>query len=292
MRSPSPDFAADGCNFAPRTRTHKRFVMNAFTVKEASDRISPDPATHRRNALPGATPSGEVLAEDVRCRSTSAMGDNSRWTDAVRAADVNGCDRRQARDPSRPGDGYAQPANATTAPLAPRDSSPHHETGAADSGRRPDYVIRVEDTDAGEQGLRSAMWRDAMRNVRPRGEDLQSGLAVGRGTTLGAPSRSVFVSARLRAGAGASDRRESPPSACLGDELVDVDQCDAGPQRRSNSLVQTPSTLGASIRAAGDGRIRARHRPRDPAVLTRSGSPPRADATCDHRAAESRWSLR
>jgi molybdopterin molybdotransferase len=110
-------------------------------------------------------------------------------------------------------------------------------------------VIRVEDTDAGITRVEIRDSRDAGRNVRPRGEDLQVGaLAVASGEVLGPAQIGVLASV----GAATITVHRRPRVAVLssGDELVDVDQFEA--VRRGDRIVSSNSyTLIASVRELG-----------------------------------------
>lgn len=149
-----------------------------------------------------------------------------------------------------------------TAPLAP-GSAVRIMTGAP-VPEGADSVIRVEDTDGGEARVAIRDARDAQRNVRPRGEDLQVGsVAVGRGTTLGAAQIGILASV----GCALVPVHRRPRVALLasGDELVDVDQFDA--VRRGDRIVSSNTySLGASIRAAGAEVIELGIVPDDPAA--------------------------
>ena len=179
----------------------------AFSVLEASARILssiralPVESVALRDAL------GRVLAADVVSPIEHPPWDNSSMDGyAVRAADVA----------------------STTLPV----SLPVLETIAA--GQRPtkrvepgtasrimtgapmpegaDSVIRVEDTDAGATRVEIRDARDAGRNVRPRGEDLQIGaLAVAHGEVLGPAQIGVLASV----GAARIDVHRRPRIAVL-----------------------------------------------------------------------------
>jgi molybdopterin molybdotransferase len=88
-----------------------------------------------------------------------------------------------------------------------------------------DSVVRVEDSDGGEERVAIRNARDAGRNVRPRGEDLQRGaVAVAAGTLIGPAQLGVLASV----GAAHVDAFPRPRVGVLssGDELVDVDAFD------------------------------------------------------------------
>jgi molybdopterin molybdotransferase len=114
-----------------------------------------------------------------------------------------------------------------------------------------DTVIRVEDTegagDASSVAIRDS--RDAHRNVRPRGEDLQvGGVAVDGGTIIGPAQLGVLASV----GCVRVPVFRRPRVAVLasGDELVDVDQFDQ--VLRGDRIISSNSyTIGAAVVAAG-----------------------------------------
>jgi molybdopterin molybdotransferase len=112
-----------------------------------------------------------------------------------------------------------------------------------------DSVVRVEDTDAGEERVRVTSDRDAFRNIRPRGEDITSGaVAVRRGEALH-PGHIGFLAAVGRARVSVV-RRPRVAVLASGDELVDVERFDevmAGARVVSSNSY----ALGAAVRAAG-----------------------------------------
>ena len=75
-----------------------------------------------------------------------------------------------------------------------------------------DSVIRVEDTDGGEERVAIRDARDAGRNVRPRGEDLQTGRprrGARHGARPGADRRARLGRRRNRRGSPQTARRDS-----------------------------------------------------------------------------------
>lgn len=115
--------------------------------------------------------------------------------------------------------------------------------------RGADSVIRVEDTDGGESTVRIVGDRDALRNIRPRGEDIGKGdLAVASGSELYPGHIGLLASV------GRADVRvyRRPRVAVLasGDELVDVDRFDevlAG----AKIVTSNSYSLEAAVRQAG-----------------------------------------
>lgn len=218
----------------------------AFSVREASERIlaavTPPPPVEAplREAL------GLVLAEDVVSPIEHPPWDNSSMDGyAVRAIDV----ARAAKDTPivlpvletvRAGQRPTKSVERGTA-IRVMTGAPVPE-GA-------DSVIRVEDTDGGETRVTIRDARDAGRNVRPRGEDLQAGsVAVAGGSVIGPAQYGVLASV------GASTvmvyRRPRVAVLASGDELVDLDRFDE--VRRGDRIVTSNSyTIGASVLAAG-----------------------------------------
>ena len=218
----------------------------AFSVREASERIlaavSPLPAVtvSLRDAL------GLVLAEDVISPIEHPPWDNSSMDGyAVRAADVESASNdvpvslpvletvRAGQRPTRPVERGTAIRVMTGAPVP---------EGA-------DTVIRVEDTDGGETRVTIRDARDAGRNVRPRGEDLQPGtIAVPAGSVIGPAQFGVLASV----GASTVKVHRRPRVAVLasGDELVDLDRFDE--VRRGDRIVTSNSyTIAANVLAAG-----------------------------------------
>ena len=218
----------------------------AFSVREASERIlaavSPLPAVtvSLRDAL------GLVLAEDVVSPIEHPPWDNSSMDGyAVRAADVESASKEvpvslPVLETVRAGQRPTRPIERGTA-IRVMTGAPVPE-GA-------DTVIRVEDTDGGETRVTIRDARDAGRNVRPRGEDLQRGtIAVPAGSVIGPAQFGVLASV----GASTVKVHRRPRVAVLasGDELVDLDRFDE--VRRGDRIVTSNSyTIAANVLAAG-----------------------------------------
>ena len=218
----------------------------ALSVGEASARILAGITPLASERVPLRHALGRVLASDVRSTIALPPWHNSSMDGyAVRAADVAGAsaDRPvvlpvletvaaggRASSPLRPGTAIRI---MTGAPLP---------DGA-------DTVIRVEDTNTAADRVAIRDDRDAGRNVRPRGEDLQPGaVAVAAGTVLGPPHLGVLASV----GAGEVDVHKRPRVAVVttGDELVDVDRFDE--VERGERIVSSNSyTLRAAVQTAG-----------------------------------------
>jgi molybdopterin molybdotransferase len=218
----------------------------AVSVKEASDTIlagiHPLSAEHvpLRNAL------GRVLAEDVYSPIEHPPWDNSSMDGyAVRSADVAGAgDSAPVTLPVLETVAAGQRPSRAVAPM----TAIRVMTGAPVPDGA-DTVIRVEDTDGGEHTVTIRDARDAGRNVRPRGEDLQIGaLAVSRGTVLG-PAH-IGVLAAVGSASVSVHRRPRVAVLASGDELVDVDQFDL--VRAGHRIVSSNTyTISAAARAAG-----------------------------------------
>ena len=218
----------------------------ALSVEEASAQILAvvrplgSESIRLRDAL------GRVLAREVRSPIAHPPWDNSSMDGyAVRAADV--ASASAATPVMLPVAETVRAGERAAAPLKP-GSAIRVMTGAP-IPKGADSVIRVEDTDAGEDRVAIRDARDARRNVRPRGEDFEVGdVAVGAGAALGPAQLGVLASV----GAATIEVYRRPRVAILtsGDELVDVDQFDA--VRRGDRIVSSNSyTLRAAATAAG-----------------------------------------
>jgi molybdopterin molybdotransferase len=159
---------------------------------------------------------GRVLAHDVRSPVTLPPWDNAGMDGyALRASDlaqinaalpVSGIIAAGVRVPGELAAGTAMRI-MTGAPVP---------AGA-------DTVIRVEDTDRGEQAVQFTDLRDLKKNIRLKGSELRKGeIAVYSGTVIGPAQMGVLASV------GASKLRvHKVPSVAViasGDELVDLDR--------------------------------------------------------------------
>jgi len=222
---------------APRT---------SLTVTEASAAILAELRSLPAEAVALIESAGRVLARDVRSPLALPPWDNSSMDGyAVRAEDVRG---------ARGDAPIALPVTATiaagaqpTTPLAPRTAMRIMTGAQMPDGA--DSVIRVEDTDRGEERVVIIDARDAGRNVRPRGEDLRAGeVALTAGTVIGPPQLGVLASV----GAREVNVHARPRVAILstGDEIVDVDAFDQVLAGRR--IVSSNSyTLRASVAECG-----------------------------------------
>lgn len=189
---------------------------------------------------------GRVTAEDVRSPLALPPWDNASMDGyAVRADDVRGASA------SRP------VALRVLGTIAAGGSSAHTlKTGealrimtGAPVPAGADSVIRVEDTDAGESTVHVTSDRDALRNVRPMGEDLaRDATAVASGTQL------FPAHLGLLASVGRSEvlvyRRPRVAILASGDELVDIDRF-AEVVAGSKIVTSNSYTLEGAVREAG-----------------------------------------
>jgi molybdopterin molybdotransferase len=112
-----------------------------------------------------------------------------------------------------------------------------------------DSVIRVEDTDAGEAEVRVVADRDALRNIRPRGEDIAKGATA---ATVGTQLHAGHIGLLASVGSGNVRvyRRARVAVLASGDELVDLDRFD---EVLTGAKIVTSNSysLVAAIREAG-----------------------------------------
>jgi len=189
---------------------------------------------------------GDVLAEDVDSPITLPVRTNSAMDGfAVRSADVRGATQ-------------ANPRRLTVLEEVQAGRMPTKAIGAGEATRvmtgaplpeGADGVIRQEDTELTAGVVAILDDRDAGRNVRFAGEDLQKGARVfSTGTVLGPAQLGVLASmamARVRV-----RRRARVGILASGDEIVDLDRASeilAGTKTASSNSY----TLDALIRLAG-----------------------------------------
>ena len=194
----------------------------ALSVVEASAAVLGGIEALGTERLPLAQSLGRVLAQDVVSPLALPPWDNSSMDGyAVRAADIEGATRE--RPVVLPVLETVAAGGVATRPLQAR-SAIRIMTGAP-VPQGADTIVRVEDTDRGTERVAIHDTRDAHRNVRPRGEDLQKGeIAVAAGTLLGAAHLGVLASV----GAATLEVHRVPRVGVLstGDEIVDVDRFD------------------------------------------------------------------
>lgn len=189
---------------------------------------------------------GRVLAEEVSSPLALPPWDNASMDGyAVRANDVRGATT-------------SGPVTLRVVGTVAAGSASAHSLRAGESLRimtgapvpqGADSVIRVEDTDAGQSTVRVSSDRDALKNIRARGEDMSKGAtAVHQGTVLHPAHLGLLASV------GRVDVRvyRRPRVAVLasGDELVDVDRFD---EVLGGAKIVTSNsyTLEAAVREAG-----------------------------------------
>jgi molybdopterin molybdotransferase len=128
-----------------------------------------------------------------------------------------------------------------------------------------DSVVRVEDTLPGDGVVRVTSARDAGKNVRPRGEDVQPGRTVlAAGTLLGPAQLGVLAS--LGVASPLVHRRPRVAILATGDELVPVDEF--ARVRAGERIVSSNSySLEAAVRAAGGEPVALGIAPDDPRAL-------------------------
>ena len=207
---------------------------------------------------------GRVLAEEVRSPLALPPWDNASMDGyAVRATDVRGATT-------------TEPKTLSVVATVAAGMSSQRAVGAGEAMRimtgapippGADTVIRVEDTDAGTAHVRVQSDRDALRNIRPRGEDLAEGeLAVAAGTELFPGHIGLLASV------GSKDVRvfRRPRVAVLasGDELVDVDRFEEVRAAGGSKIVSSNSySLETAVRQAGGEPISLGFVSDDPAAL-------------------------
>lgn len=189
---------------------------------------------------------GRVLAADVHSPLALPPWDNASMDGyAVRSADVRGA---SATNPVVLRVVAEVAAGSTTSRVVGSGEAVRIMTGAPVPAGA-DSVLRVEDSDGGESTVRIMSDRDALRNVRPRGEDVaKDSVAITAGTLLAPAHIGMLVSI------GQADARvyRRPRVAVLasGDELVDVDRFDE--VMAGTRIVSSNSyTLEAAVRQAG-----------------------------------------
>jgi molybdopterin molybdotransferase len=189
-------------------------------VGEACETILRDVAPLETASVPLREALGRVIAEDVFSPLALPPWDNASMDGyAVRSRDIH----------VATGDAPAVlrvvgtvAAGESTRQMVRSGEAMRIMTGApVPSGA--DSVVRVEDTDAGLQTVRVLSNRDALRNVRPRGEDIAKGaLAVARGEELHAGHLGLLAS--VGRAEAVVHRRPRVAVLASGDELVDVDR--------------------------------------------------------------------
>lgn len=189
---------------------------------------------------------GRVLAEDVTSPVWLPPWDNASMDGyAVHASDVRGA---TTANPARLRVTGTVAAGQRAVRGVKRGEAVRIMTGAP-VPNEADSVIRVEDTDGGTTEVLIRDDRDAARNVRARGEDVQPGAPVLRAGTV-IEAAHVGVLASVGCAAPRVHRRPRVAILATGDELVPVEKFDrvlAGERIVSSNSY----TLAAAVREAG-----------------------------------------
>ena len=205
---------------------------------------------------------GRVLAEDVSSSVSLPPWDNASMDGyAVRAADIRGTSE-------------ATPVRLRVIGTVAAGQRATQTVGAGEAmrimtgapvPRGTDSVVRVEDTDAGLPEVLVRDDRDATRNIRRRGEDVQTGATVlHAGTVLGAAQLGALAS--VGCVAPRVHRRPRVAILATGDELVPVEQFDE--VQRGERIVSSNSyALVAAVRAAGGEPVSLGIAPDDPSAI-------------------------
>lgn len=196
--------------------------------------------------MPLREATGRVLAEDVRSPLALPPWDNASMDGyAVRATDVRG----------------ASPANPKALRVAgtiAAGASSGHPLQAGEALRimtgapvpsGADSVVRVEDTDGGTATVHVTSDRDALRNIRARGEDVRKDDVVAAVGTQLFPAHIGLLASVGRAQAKVY-RRPRVAVLSSGDELVDVDRFDEV-LAAAKIVSSNTYTLEAAVREAG-----------------------------------------
>lgn len=219
-------------------------------MSEACEAVLRDVARLDTEIVPLRQALGRVLAEDIVSPLALPPWDNSSMDGyAVRSRDVRAA---SASNPKtlRVVDTIA--AGMTTKRSLAEGEAIRIMTGAPVPAGA-DSVIRVEDTDAGETNVQVRSDRDALRNIRPRGEDIAKGdVAVASGVELYPAHLGVLAS--VGRGAVSVFRRPRVAVLASGDELVDVDgfqEVLTGAGASGKIVSSNSYTLEAAVRQAG-----------------------------------------
>jgi molybdopterin molybdotransferase len=191
-----------------------------------------------------------VLAEDVQSPLALPPWDNASMDGyAVRSADVRSA---TASNPKT-----LRVVDTVAAGMVTKRSLAEGEAMRIMTGAPvppgADSVIRVEDTDAGGSDVQVRSDRDALRNIRPRGEDIGQGdVAVATGVELYPAHLGVLASVgRVEVSVF---RRPRVAVLASGDELVDVDRFEevlSGAGASAKIISSNTYTLEAAVRQAG-----------------------------------------
>ena len=251
--------AAPGPDAAPFAETRLEVATAVERVMAAVGPLS------GAEDVPLADALGRVLAAEVVAPASLPPWDNSAMDGyAVRAVDV--ADASSAAPVRLPV--IATIAAGHRAPRALAQGEAMRIMTGAPVPEGADAVVRVEDTDGGEQLVTVHDARDVRtptRNVRPRAEDLRAGsVALAAGTLVGPAHVGVLAACGQR-----SVRVRPRPRVAIvatGDEIVDLDAWDA--VLAGERIPSTNSwTLHALVRQAGGEPVPLGIAPDDPAAL-------------------------
>jgi molybdopterin molybdotransferase len=237
-------------------------TVTRLGVAEASALILADAHPLDAEPVPLESALTRVLAEEVISTVALPPWDNASMDGyAVRATDVRGA---SAGTPVR--------LRVTGTVAAGQRAA--HDVGAGEAIRimtgapvpgGADSVVRVEDTDAGTSDVLVRDDRDAARNIRRRGEDVQCGAPVlPAGAVLEAAQLGVLAS--VGCSAPRVHRRPRVAILATGDELVPVEQF--GAVQRGERIVSSNSyALAAAVREAGGEAVPLGIAPDDPSAI-------------------------
>lgn len=185
---------------------------------------------------------GRVLAHDVKSSVVLPPWDNAGMDGyAIRAADLGEVPR------FLPVSGVIAAGSRAANRLEPGTAMRIMTGAPLPDGA--DTVIRVEDTDRGTEQVEIRDTRDALKNIRLRGNEMASGaVAVYAGTVIGPPQLGVLASV----GAAKVRVHKLPRVAVIasGDELVDLDRF--ADVQNGHAIVSSNSyTIRAAAQAAG-----------------------------------------
>ncbi len=194
---------------------------------------------------------GRVMVGDAVAPYTLPHWDNSAMDGyAVRGADIEGA---SSESPVRLHVLETVAAGVMPSRSVVKGTATRIMTGAP-IPKGADSVVRVEDTDGGEVEVLIRDARDAMRNVRPRGEDFAKGSVVMEAGTAIGPAQIGILSSL---GMARVEVYKKPRVAILGsgDELVELERFDQVLAGRK--IVSSNSyALTAAVRLAGGEAIR------------------------------------
>ena len=213
---------------------------------EASARILEDIRTLAPENAETVDCAGRILADDVVAPVTIPPWNNASMDGfAVRAGDVRtAASSNPIKLPVVESIAAGQfPSRALRAGEAMRIMTGAPVPDGADS------VIRLEDTDGGSEIVTVKDSRDALRNVRPAGEDFRKGDVLGAKGTIVTPT---LIGVLLSGGASRVTVYRRPRVAIIssGDELVTIENFSE--VEKGKRIVSTNSyTLPALVRDAG-----------------------------------------